>query len=162
MNGHREHEDTEKTIGHLRVSEPPWRASLSLADRVDFHHGLLEHSEEQTTRVESAGTDRPLRRAERRAATLTDVLATKELLDLAEYLAVDLFGKRRVEGESMTGPVFEHVKTEGFEQVTATLPDVAALEFRDQALQNGVSSERRSLRNDIEVDIYLVPGSNES
>jgi hypothetical protein len=33
--------DTENTRGNLRVSEPPWRASLRLAGRADFHHGLL-------------------------------------------------------------------------------------------------------------------------
>ena len=38
--GHRERGDTEKTMGNLCVSEPPWRASPRLAGRADFHHGL--------------------------------------------------------------------------------------------------------------------------
>src|SRR5207247_771232 len=73
------------------------------------------------------------------------LLFMQEFPDLAEYFAVDLFGKRRVERKSMPPPVVEHVKTEALEQVTAALPHVAAVKLRDQALQRGVPGERRRL-----------------
>jgi len=38
--GPRRRGDTEKTVGNLRVSVPPWRSSPGLAGRADFHHGL--------------------------------------------------------------------------------------------------------------------------